>query len=73
MNAPDAMPGPTVPNPIAARAMAERRELTHRAAESVLEDHRCGRYVDPHRLEWARSITHGVLPMLGSLGTGEPR
>jgi hypothetical protein len=52
--------------------MAERRELTRRAAESVLEDYRCGRFVDPHRLEWARSVTNAVPPILGALGTGEP-
>lgn len=38
----------------------EQKVLMRRAARSVINDHACGRSVDPARLEWAEHVLKNV-------------
>lgn len=38
----------------------DQKVLMRRAAQSVVNDHECGRSVDPQRLEWAEHVLANV-------------
>lgn len=38
----------------------DQKVLMRRAAQSVVNDHACGRSVDPERLEWAEHVLANV-------------
>lgn len=56
-----------LPDPVAQRALAERRELFRIAAQSALQ--RKG--LDPEARAWAESWA-AIPPLAGPMGTGEP-
>lgn len=58
------MPGPETPDPVAARAIAERAELMRQCAARIVSNHDCGRrYAEPATLDWARTVV-ATTPML---------
>ena len=68
------MPGPEVADPVAARAIAERRELMRRCAQSIVSDHQCGRnYADRHTLDWAQLVVATTPALNSPLTEGAPR
>lgn len=58
-------------DPVAARALAERRELFRLAALNALARSRDGRDLDPQALADVRKWA-AFSPLVGPLGTGEP-
>lgn len=67
------MTGPDTPDPIAARVLAERRELLRIAADRIVENARLGRRIaDADTLQWAKTFLAAYPPLVGGLSTGEP-
>lgn len=67
------MSGPETADPVAARAIAERRELMRRCAASIVADHGSGRrYADHHTLDWAHLVVATTPPLTGHLSEGTP-
>lgn len=50
----------------------EQRELMRQCAQRVVDNDAAGRIVDPHTLDWARSIVALVMPLGRPLGDGTP-
>ena len=67
------MTGPDTPDPIAARALAERRELLRIAAARIVRNAREGRpTADADTLAWAQRFLGANPPLLGGLSAGIP-
>lgn len=58
-------------DPVADRAIAERRELLRIAYSRAIEMHDRGLYVEPSHLRQARAFVAANPPLAGALGTGE--
>ena len=67
------MTGPDTPDPIAARVLAERRELLRIAAARICRNADEGRpTADADCLRWARQFVAANPALSGALGTGDP-
>ena len=58
-------------DPVAARVLAERRELFRITGQSALDRSRGGRDLDLDARAWAQQCA-SITPLVGPLGTGEP-
>jgi hypothetical protein len=59
-------------DPVALRALAERREMLRRVYVTTIERADAGMKVDPTHLALARSFVAANAPLDDPLGTGEP-
>lgn len=57
-------------DPVALRALAERRELFRIAAQSTLDRSQGGKTLDPDARRWAKRWA-AIKPLDGALSTGE--
>lgn len=60
-------------DPVAARVLAERRELMRIAAQRIVDNHEHGRRMaEADTLQWARSFVRANRPLGRPLTAGEP-
>jgi hypothetical protein len=59
-----------IQDPVALRALAERRELFRIAAQSALDRSKGGKTLDPEARQWAKRWA-AIKPLKGGLSTGE--
>lgn len=59
-----------IQDPVALRALAERRELFRIAAQSALDRSKGGKTLDPDARAWAKRWA-SIKPLEGGLSTGE--